>query len=152
MGDRVIPASSCSCHRRFVVNFFASQTEYEDDHEDDGRSDDQEFPRLPVFQSVENEHENDWERESLGALEHTRSLNEGGDFGEADALLEITHHEWAIPPHFSGISFHDFQRCADVGSEVNLVNDQKIGFRDAWSSFAGDFFTTGNINDIDRQI
>jgi hypothetical protein len=39
MGDRVIPASSCNCHRRFVivliVNFFASQTEYEDDHVDD---------------------------------------------------------------------------------------------------------------------
>ena len=129
--------------------------------EDDGRSGNQEIPassRLPAFQSFgyENDNENEDDGEfgmhPSGALEHTRSLNEGGDFGEAKAILEIAHHKWAIPSHFSGISFHDFQRSADVWSEVNLVNDQKVGFGDAWSSFAGDFFPTGHINDINRQI
>src|ERR1700753_2510513 len=98
MGDRGIPASS---RLLTIVMVFVVASSYSSSISSHDRpstrmtmrtmdgSDNQGFPRLPIFQSVavEHEHENDWEREPLGALEHTRTLNEGGDFGEAKAIL-----------------------------------------------------------------
>src|SRR5689334_13397526 len=61
-------------------------------------------------------------------------LDEPDDAIEPLALLQICHDEGACTAHALGISLHLFQRGADVRREVDLVDHQKVGAGDAWTT------------------
>jgi hypothetical protein len=64
----------------------------------------------------------------------------------------IRERERQIPAHFAGIPIHDGQIRAHMWSQVHLVDDEKIGSSDPWSTFSWDLVTTGHINYIDDVI
>ena len=54
--------------------------------------------------------------------------------------------------HANGVCLHDLQVGSHIGREVGLVDDEKVALGDARSALARDFFTCGNIDDINCEV
>jgi len=63
---------------------------------------------------------------SASPFQATFRLDETDDFVEPLALLQVGHDKGARPAHPSGVRVHLLQGGADMGREVDLVDDQKI--------------------------
>jgi hypothetical protein len=71
---------------------------------------------------------------------------------DAIAAAQIGEDKRALAAHAFGIGGHHIQIGADVRGQIGLVDNQQIGAGDAGAAFAGDFFTAGDIDDIQREI
>ena len=74
------------------------------------------------------------------------------DVGDAIARAQVRHHERPLPAHPGRIPPHDLQRRADIRREVDLVDHQKVGARDARPALRRDFVAGGDVDDVDGQI
>src|SRR6266404_8920375 len=79
-------------------------------------------------------------------------LDETDNLHQTFLRLEISHYKRAFASHLLCIRSHHFERSANIGSQVGLVDNEKIRSSDSRSSFSGDFFATGNIDHINREI
>jgi len=62
-------------------------------------------------------------------------LNKADDAVQPLALFQICHDKGPLTPHALRIGVHLLQRCADMGREVDLVNHEEIGSRNAGAAF-----------------
>ena len=63
----------------------------------------------------------------------------GRQFNHTRAVLEIRKQERTIAAHFTHVPIHDFERRFYTRREIDLVDYQQIGVRDAGTSLARDF-------------
>ena len=56
-----------------------------------------------------------------------------------------------LAAHALGVALHDLERCADMGGEIGLVDDQQIGTRDARAPFSRNFFAASDIDRLDAE-
>src|SRR5271155_5625865 len=54
--------------------------------------------------------------------------------------------------HARGVGRHHFERGADVRGEVDLVDHEQVGARDAGAALARDFLAARDVDDIDRDV
>jgi hypothetical protein len=66
--------------------------------------------------------------------------------------LEVTEHERPFAAHELRVAFHHAEISADVGREVDFVDDQKIAEPDRRATLARDLVPLGNIDDVDKSI
>src|SRR5215469_17703316 len=70
----------------------------------------------------------------------------------AFAQLEVGEDEGAGAAHAARIAVHDLEAGADLRSEIDFVDDEKIGAGDPGAAFARDLVAGSDVDDIDRQI
>ena len=68
------------------------------------------------------------------------------------AAADVREQERTVATHFFGISFHNFQACPYIGSQVDLIDHQQIGTGDPGTSFSGDLVAFCHINDKDGGV
>src|SRR5580658_10136990 len=78
--------------------------------------------------------------------------NKGCDLLDTFATLQIRENKRPIRAHSNRIRFHDRKVSANKRSQVDFVDNQKVGTRYTWTAFAWYFFALRNIDDIDSQI
>ena len=71
---------------------------------------------------------------------------------ETFVAFEVGKDEWPGAAHPATIAIHHFERSANVRRKVDLVDHQQIGPYDARPAFAGDFVSTGHVDDVDGSI
>jgi hypothetical protein len=74
------------------------------------------------------------------------------DYISANAVFNLSKHEWPVASHFSGIAIHHVQIGANGVGEVGLVNYEQVGLGDTRSTFARYFVTTSHIDDLNRIV
>ena len=79
-------------------------------------------------------------------------LNEGRDLIDAFAFAQIGEHERPLPPHPLGVALHHFERGADVGREVDLVDDEEIGAGDAGAALPRDLLAGGDVDHVEGEV
>jgi hypothetical protein len=79
-------------------------------------------------------------------------LDEARDIGNAVTDAQVRHHERSRAAHFFRVALHHVERSADVGREIDLVDDQEIGAGDAGATLGGNLVAGGDVDDIDREI
>src|SRR5260221_9074354 len=79
-------------------------------------------------------------------------LDETDNLHQTFLRLEISHYKGAFASHLLCIHSHHFERSANIGSQVGLIDNEKVGSSDSRPSFSGDFFATVNIDHINREI
>src|SRR5580658_170895 len=65
------------------------------------------------------------------SIKEQLALNPPDDLLEAFAALEIGEHERTPAPCARRIAGHHVEACADMHRQVDLVDDEQIGARDA---------------------
>jgi hypothetical protein len=85
-------------------------------------------------------------------LEAAFGLDKGDDEVQAFAFFEIGHDERPCAAHPACVGVHFFQRSADMGRQIDLVDDKQIGSGDAGTALGRDFIAGGDVDDIDREI
>ena len=60
------------------------------------------------------------------------------DLRHADAVADLRELERALAAHPARVAVHDLERGADVGREVDLVDDEEVGAGDARAALARD--------------
>ena len=71
---------------------------------------------------------------------------------DAFAAFQIRKNEWPLAAHSERVRFHDTEIRPYKRSQVDLVDNEKVGARNSRSAFARDLFTFRNVDHIDRQI
>ena len=69
-------------------------------------------------------------------FEHPRPDDELLDDVEAAPFLDVREYPGPLAAHLQRVALHDLERRADVRREVDLVDDQEIGARDAGAALA----------------
>ncbi len=54
--------------------------------------------------------------------------------------------------HLLGVAVHHLERGADIGREIDLVDDEQVGARDAGPALGRDLVAGRDIDDVDREI
>src|ERR1700745_74422 len=88
----------------------------------------------------------------IAALQPTLVLDETGDGVDALAGAQIAEHEGARAAHAPGVALHDRERGADVGREIDLVDHEQVGARDARAAFGRNLVAGGDVDDVKRQV
>ena len=65
---------------------------------------------------------------------------------------QIGEDEGPRAAHALGLALHGFQRRADIGREIDLVDHQKVGAGDARAALRRDLVAGGDVDDVDGQI
>src|ERR1700749_3489029 len=71
-------------------------------------------------------------------------FDESDNAVEAVALLQIGHDERTLAAHPPGVGIHLLQGGADMGREVDLVDDKQIRAGDAGAALGRDLVAGGN--------
>src|SRR5690348_7228308 len=79
-------------------------------------------------------------------------LNPRDHLIEPLARLEIGEYERQITAHTAAIPIHDTEICADMRSEIDLVDHEQIGTSNPRTTLARDLIAGRHINDIDHLI
>jgi len=79
-------------------------------------------------------------------------LDEADDGIQALPGLEVGEHERALAAHFLRVALHHFERGADHGREVDLVDHQEVRLHDPGPAFTRDLVAGRDIDHIQRQI
>src|SRR6516165_2935394 len=86
------------------------------------------------------------------ALQPTLVLDETGDGVDALAGAQIAEHEGTRAAHAPGVALHDRERGADVGREIDFVDHEQVGTRDARATFGRNLVASGDVDDVERQV
>src|SRR5438552_16645366 len=70
----------------------------------------------------------------------------------AGSIAKVGEDEGSIAPHPLGVPLHHGEIGADVGREVDLVDDEQIGAGDAGPALARDLVPFGYVDDIDGRV
>src|ERR1700739_4802917 len=68
------------------------------------------------------------------------------------ATLQGRKDERPLPAHPERVRFHDTKIRTYQRSQVDLVNDEKVGAGNSRSALARDLFTLGNVDHVDGQV
>src|SRR5580704_14561992 len=68
------------------------------------------------------------------------------------AALQIRKNERLLSAHSERVCFHYPKICPYHRSQVDLVDDKKIGARNSRATFARDLLAFRNVNYVDRQV
>lgn len=71
---------------------------------------------------------------------------------QADFVAQIGKNKRPGLAHAARVAVHHFQGSADIGGEVNFIDNQQIGAGDAWPAFARDFIAPGHIYNINENV
>src|SRR5579859_3344492 len=77
------------------------------------------------------------------------SYNELNDGLQAFAAPEIGHYERPLAAHPFRVGLHLRQRRADVRREIDLVDHQKVGSRDAGAALRRNLVAGGHVDHVD---
>ena len=69
-----------------------------------------------------------------------------------DVAADVGEQKWTLATHFFRIVFHDFQACTDIRSQINLVDDEKIGPCNARAAFPRNLIALSDIDNKDRGV
>jgi len=75
-----------------------------------------------------------------------------GDGRDADARGDVGEHGRARAAHPVGVARHDLEARADQRGEVDLVDHEQIGLRDAGAALARHLVAVRDVDDIDRIV
>src|ERR1700739_4362335 len=67
------------------------------------------------------------------------------------ATLQVRKDERSLPAHPERVRFHDSEIRPYQRSQVDLVNDQKVGAGNSGTALTRDLFTLGNVDHLDSQ-
>ena len=84
--------------------------------------------------------------------ELTVAFDECNNCIHAGAHLKISENKWAFAAHFSRISIHDVQRRPHHGGEIDFVNNQQVGTRNAGPTLARNFVARGDVDHVQGKI
>src|SRR5260370_25082464 len=87
-----------------------------------------------------------------GGAETSLGLDKADDAVEPLALPEIGHGKRPFPAHAPGVGVHFFQRCADMGRNVDLVDDEKVRPGDAGTPLGVTLVTYRDVDHLKRQL
>ena len=79
-------------------------------------------------------------------------LDEARDLVDALAGAQIGEDEGPRAAHALTLALHGFQRSADIGRQIDLVDHQEIGAGDARPAFRGNLVAGGDVDDVDGEI
>ena len=68
---------------------------------------------------------------NLAAPQPTFVLDETGDLVDSLSRAQIAKDERPRAPHALGVAFHECERGADMGRQIDLVDHQEVGAGDA---------------------
>src|SRR6201984_1710922 len=68
------------------------------------------------------------------------------------ATLQVRKDERPLPAHPERVRFHDPEIRPYQRSQVDLVNDQKVGAGNSGTALTRDLFPLGNVDHVDRQV
>src|SRR4029077_6230411 len=90
----------------------------------------------------------------LGGVRREPALfnNEARNLMDALAAFHVGKDKRPVRAHSQRVGFHDLKVGTYQGCQVNFVDDQKIGPRNARAAFARYFFALRNVDDIDGQV
>ena len=89
----------------------------------------------------------------IEAIFQTTALEDEACYGiDSFSGLHIRKDKRAFSPHPQRIRFHDVETCAYKRSQIDLVDDEKIGARNTGSALARNLFAGRDIDHIDRQV
>src|SRR5260370_39162712 len=77
-------------------------------------------------------------------------LDEASDGGDAGAGAQIAEYEGPRPAHAPGVALHHIERSADMRRQIDLVDDQEVGARDAGAALGRDLVAGGDVGDVAR--
>jgi hypothetical protein len=83
-------------------------------------------------------------RASAGRL--PAGKNRSCDGFHPEPIRDLGEQEWTACAHSPGISRHDVEVGANQPCEVGLVDDEKVGLRDARATFARNLVTAGHVD------
>lgn len=69
-----------------------------------------------------------------------------------DVAADVGEQKRTLATHFFRIVFHDFQACTDIRSQINLVDDEKIGPCNARAAFPRNLIALSDIDNKDRGV
>src|SRR3954453_4695338 len=93
-----------------------------------------------------------WSRRSAGPFQAAFGLDEADDAVEPLALLEVGHDERPLAAHAPGVRLHLFQGCADMGRQVDLVDDKEVGPGDAGAALRRDLVAGRHVDDVNGDV
>src|SRR6516164_7351702 len=88
----------------------------------------------------------------IAALQPTLVLDEMGDRVHTLARAQIAEHEGTRAAHALGVALHDRERGADVRREIDFVDHEQVGARDARAAFGWNLVASGDVDDVKRQV
>src|SRR5262245_8386810 len=71
---------------------------------------------------------------------------------KAGSILQIGKDKRSVLAHKLRITVHALQRCADIGGEVDLVDEQQVRACDARTTFAWHLVAGGDIQHVNPDI
>src|SRR5262245_792548 len=78
--------------------------------------------------------------------------DKAGDLVHTFAALQVRKNERPLCAHSRRIGLHYREICTDQRSQVDLVDDEKIGTRNARATLARYFFAGRDVDHVDRQV
>src|SRR5262247_2877688 len=87
-----------------------------------------------------------------GYCQSTFVDEEADDLIDTLAGLQIRKSERPLSAHSRGIRFHHAEVGTNQGSEIDLVDNEKIGTRNTRATLARYFFAGRDVDHIDRQV
>src|SRR5262249_21696156 len=88
---------------------------------------------------------------SCGA-EAALRLDETGDAVESFAGAQVAEDERALAAHPPRVLVHFLERGADMGRQVDLVDDQEVRARDAGPALRRDLVAGGHVDHVDGHV
>ena len=71
---------------------------------------------------------------------------------EARTALQVREEKRPVASHQLRVAGHDVEVRADVGREIDLVDHEQVGARDARSALARNLVAARDVDDVDRRI
>lgn len=69
-----------------------------------------------------------------------------------DIAADVGEQKRPLAAHLFRIALHDFQACTDIRSQINLVDDEKIGPCNARAAFPRNLIALSDIDNKDRGV
>src|SRR5487761_944340 len=91
-------------------------------------------------------------RPTRSGFEEEGSTNPIGDGVHSRTIFEVREDVRFSSANTRGISLHEFKAGANIGSKVDLVDDQKSGVGDPRSAFSRNFVALGHVDDVNRGV
>lgn len=86
------------------------------------------------------------------SLHQATLLDKADDFIETVTLFQVAEEEWTVSAHFFGVPGHYLKGGPHQWGQIGLIDNQQVRFGYARSSFAGDFLTGCDVDDVERKV
>ena len=84
--------------------------------------------------------------------QHAPFQNEANNRLQPYPVIQVGEHEGAFAAHFLAVPFHYIQGGVHLFGDVDLVDDQQVGFGDTRAAFAGDLVAGGDVDHVQGEV